>query len=272
MESNRAKIESGTAVNAAETRAGNRTDALTAAAVHSALSGLVDPDFAKIQQSFFKTAPGEYGAGDQFIGVRVPAIRRVAREFRDLPLEQVDTLVASPIHELRYCALVILLNQFERAGASSVASAANTQRRDQLFDRYLGYYDRGFVNNWDLVDISAPRFGVHLLGRPDAMKLLTTLSEHENLWHQRVAMIFTFAFLRNGEFEPTLELARRYLTHEHDLIHKASGWLLREVGKRDQEVLRAFLAQHSQAMPRTALRYAIERLPEAERKSWLAAR
>lgn len=271
MESNRAEIESGAAGNPTGALVGDRTGALTAAAVHSVLSGLVDPDFAKIQQSFFKTAPGEYGAGDEFIGVRVPAIRQVAREFRYLPLEEVDTLAASPVHEHRYCALVILLDQFERANKTA-ARAIDGQLPQQLFDRYLGYYDQGFVNNWDLVDISAPRFGVQLLARPDALKFLTALSEHENLWHQRVAMIFTFAFIRAGEFEPTLELARRYLTHEHDLIHKASGWLLREVGKRDQEVLRAFLAQHARAMPRTALRYAIERLPAAERKTWLAAR
>jgi 3-methyladenine DNA glycosylase AlkD len=200
----------------------------------------------------------------------VPAIRRVASQFRELPLDEVDALAASEIHEHRYCALVILLDQFERA-SKPAAKAVDGQMPQQLFDRYLSYYDRGFVNNWDLVDISAPRFGVQLLGRPNAMKFLIALSEHENLWHQRVAMIFTFAFLRDGEFEPTLELARRYLTHEHDLIHKASGWLLREVGKRDQEVLRAFLAQHAPAMPRTALRYAIERLPEVERKTWLAS-
>lgn len=243
---------------------------LSAARVGDTLAQLVDPEFAMIQQSFFKTAPGEYGAGDKFMGVRVPAIRRVARQFRELPLDEVDALAASPIHELRYCALVILLDQFERAGKPA-ALAVDGQLPQQLFDRYLSYYDRGFVNNWDLVDISAPRFGVALLGRAEAMKFLIALSEHENLWHQRVAMIFTFAFLRDGEFEPTLELARRYLTHEHDLIHKASGWLLREVGKRDLDLLRGFLRQHAAVMPRTALRYAIERLPEAERKTWLAS-
>jgi 3-methyladenine DNA glycosylase AlkD len=245
---------------------------LTAEQVGSSLAQLIDPEFAKIQQSFFKTGPGEYGEGDQFIGVRVPAIRRVARSFRELPLAEIDLLAASPIHEHRYCALVILLDRFERASSKMADGPSSQNLRQQLFERYLGYYDSGFVNNWDLVDISAPRFGVHLLGRPDAMKFLVTLSGHENLWHQRVALVFTFAFLRQGEFEPTLELARRYLTHQHDLIHKASGWLLREVGKRDSEVLRAFLAQHAAAMPRTALRYAIEKLPETERKGWLAAR
>jgi 3-methyladenine DNA glycosylase AlkD len=260
MKLNRAKISANTAAN------------LTAAAVTAGLSGRVDSEFAKIQQSFFKTAPGEYGAGDEFIGVRVPEIRKVARQFRDLPLDEIDALAASAIHEHRYCALVILLDQFERALKPEANTGQGQLLRQQLFDSYLGYFDRGFVNNWDLVDISAPRFGVHLIGRPDAMKFLIALSEHENLWHQRVAIIFTFAFIRDGEFEPTLELARRYLTHEHDLIHKASGWLLREVGKRDPQVLRSFLAQHSGVMPRTALRYAIERLPEAERKAWLAAR
>jgi 3-methyladenine DNA glycosylase AlkD len=224
---------------------------------------LVDPQFALIQQSFFKTGPGQYGFGDEFIGVRVPAIRQVARRFRELPLGEIDALAASPIHEHRFCALVILLDQFERSTAKS---------RQQLFDRYLGYYDSGFVNNWDLVDISAPRFGVQLVGSSDAMRLLRTLSDHSGLWHQRLAMVFTFAFLRQGQYEPTLEIARRYLNHEHDLIHKASGWLLREVGKRDQEVLRGFLRQHATAMPRTMLRYAIERLPEVERQGWLATR
>jgi 3-methyladenine DNA glycosylase AlkD len=239
------------------------SNSVTFEQIATEIGHLVDPKFALIQQSFFKTGPGQYGFGDQFIGVRVPAIRQVARRFRELPLSQIDALAASPIHEHRFCALVILLDQFERSAA---------EWRQQLFDRYLDYYDSGFVNNWDLVDISAPRFGVQLVGSADAMPLLRRLSEHPELWHQRLAMVFTFAFLRRGEFEPTLEIARRYLNHEHDLIHKASGWLLREVGKRDPEVLRGFLREHASVMPRTMLRYAIERLPEVERRGWLAAR
>jgi 3-methyladenine DNA glycosylase AlkD len=229
--------------------------------ITSQLDGLRDESFAQIQTSFFKTGVGDYGAGDIFIGVRVPALRKVARAHRYLAAQPLGELALSPVHEHRFCALVILLDQFERA---------ETAARAALFQRYLELYDLGAVNNWDLVDISAPRFGVQLLGDPQAFALLERLADDHRLWHQRSALILSFAFIKAGRFDHTLALSERLIAHPHDLIHKASGWMLREVGKRDTELLRQFLTQHRHALPRTTLRYAIEKLEPTERARWMA--
>jgi 3-methyladenine DNA glycosylase AlkD len=228
--------------------------------ITSQLDGLRDESFAQIQISFFKTGVGDYSADDLFIGVRVPALRQVAREHRALAAEPLAELALSPVHEHRYCALVIMLDQFERAEAAARAA---------MFQRYLELYDLGAVNNWDLVDISAPRFGVQLLPDPQAGALLERLADDHRLWHQRSALILSFAFIKAGRFDHTLALSERLMAHPHDLIHKASGWMLREVGKRDLELLRQFLARHQRALPRTTLRYAIEKLDPAERARWL---
>ncbi len=214
---------------------------------------------ARFLQRFFKTAPGEYGAGDQFTGIRVPVLRKLAWEFRDLPRRDVVTLLQSPIHEERLLALIILVNAFQRADEAG---------RAEIYTLYLAQLDR--VNNWDLVDSSAPYIiGLYLLERP--RKILFRLARSQNLWHRRVAMLATFYFIRKNDYADALQLAERLRDDGHDLMHKAVGWMLREIGKRAPTVLKQYLDQHAAFMPRTMLRYAIEKLPERERKQWLKA-
>jgi 3-methyladenine DNA glycosylase AlkD len=223
----------------------------------SRLRSLGNPDDAAFLAGFFKTGPGEYGEGDLFIGVRVPAIRRVAKEFKSLPLPEVLRLLRSKIHEERLAALAILVLQTAKADAE-------TRRR--VYDAYLA--STKYVNNWDLVDLSAPQLvGMHLADK--SRKPLYRLARSAWLWDRRISMLATFAFIRRGDFDDTLEIAERLLRDEEDLIHKAVGWMLREVGKRDRAVLTAFVDAHGQVMPRTMLRYAIEKLPEAQRQRYL---
>ena len=210
-------------------------------------------------QRYFKTAPGEYGAGDQFIGVRVPVLRRLAKEFRTLPRREVTALLRSPVHEERLLALLILVDACRRADETSRAA---------IFGLYLK--NLAFVNNWDLVDSSAPHLvGRHLAQRPRAV--LFRLARSKNLWQRRVAMLATFHFIRQDDFTDALRLAELLRDDEHDLMHKAVGWMLREIGKRSAAVLQKFLHQHAAFMPRTMLRYAIEKLPERERRRHLQA-
>lgn len=232
---------------------------MTAAPIQVRLQQLASPAAAKVVQRFFKTAPGEYGAGDQFIGIRVPVLRKLAREFRALPLTEVTALLHSPIHEERLLALLILVDDYARADAAG---------RAKIYALYLKHLDR--VNNWDLVDSSAPYIvGPHLAERSRA--ILFRLARSKNLWHRRVAMLATFYFIRQNDFADALRLAERLRDDEHDLMHKAVGWMLREIGKRDVAVLKKFLRSHAARMPRTMLRYAIEKFPERERRQWLQA-
>jgi 3-methyladenine DNA glycosylase AlkD len=210
---------------------------------------------------FYKTAPGEYGEGDLFLGGTVPQTRSVAKKYQSLDLKEVEKLFNSPFHEARLCAAIILNHQF--------AKAKNSQERKKLFDFYLKQVRAERVNNWDLVDVSAPWMGVYLTEVKDPMPLLLKLSKSKSLWQRRVSMILTFALIRAGDLEPTIIIAESLLKDEQDLIHKASGWMLRELGKRDVMMLRRFLSEHAHEMPRTMLRYAIEKLPERERKQWL---
>lgn len=219
------------------------------------------PSKAHDLQRFFKTGPGEYGEGDVFIGVVVPDTRKVARAYSDLSLAELEKLLESDIHESRLCALIILTLQFKAAKDS------NTQKK--IFDFYIQQLHRGHINNWDLVDVSAPIIGAFLIETPDPYPLLTKLAKSKSLWERRTAMIFTFAFIRAGELDPTIDIAEQLLKDQHDLIHKAVGWMLRELGKRNIDLLRQFLTTHAHQMPRTSLRYAIERMPERERKKWL---
>ena len=212
-------------------------------------------------QRFFKTGPGDYAEGDLFIGVVVPQTRKVAARYKDLPLNEIAKLADSDIHEVRLCGLIILTNQFKRS--------RDVNDKKRLFNFYIKELKAGNINNWDLVDVTAPTLGEYLLELEDPMAVLSKLAKSKSLWERRTSVVFTFAFLRAGELEPTYEMAERHLGDKHDLMHKAVGWLLREMGKRDPGLLRVFLKEHCTEMPRTALRYSIEKFSESERKKWL---
>jgi 3-methyladenine DNA glycosylase AlkD len=216
-----------------------------------------DPKRAKASKWFFKTGKGDYGEGDIFLGLDNPSMRRIAKKYKGLPLGSVQKLLDSGIHEERQMGLFILVNLFARS---------DEKRRKELFSFYLKNAKR--VNNWDLVDLSAP----HIVGEsllPNDRKILYKLAKSDNLWERRIAIISTFAFIRNGEFRDTLAIAEILMNDPHDLIHKAVGWMLREVGKRDQSVLENFLKKHSKHMPRTMLRYAIEKFDPKKRAFYM---
>ena len=221
------------------------------------LRKIADDEKAKLLAGFFKTGPGQYGQGDIFIGITVPAQRKVARQFRDLSLADLGKLLASPIHEHRLTALLILVDQYARADDAG---------KKRIFDFYLARTRH--INNWDLVDVSAPRIiGLHLLDKPRG--LLDTLARSASLWERRIAILATLTFIRNADFKDTLRLATLLLKDEHDLIHKAVGWMLRELGKCDAAPLERFLDKHASHMPRTMLRYAIERMPQTQRRHYM---
>ncbi len=206
---------------------------------------------------FFKAGKGEYAEGDTFIGVTVPQMRLVAKEFADLPLKDIETLLANPIHEARAVGLFILVNRYEKG---------DPKTKKQMVDFYLSHL-KG-VNNWDLVDLTSYKIlGDWLLDKNRS--ILYRLAKSKNLWEQRISIVTTFAFIRKNQHEDTIKLGEFFLNHKHDLMHKAAGWMLREVGKRDAKVLREFLSTHSTKMPRTMLRYAIEKFSESERKKWM---
>ena len=234
---------------------------MKAADVRKELKSMADPDKAAILQRFFKTRPGQYGEGDIFIGVMVPQSRQVTKKFSQLPLGEVRTLLYSRIHEERLVALLILVWRYSSASISR-------EEKEEIVKFYLDNIKQ--VNNWDLVDLSAPNIlGAHLLvERDDRRRLLYTLAGSENVWERRIAIMATQHFIRNGDFSDTLKIAEMLLHDRHDLIHKAAGWMLREVGKRDAAVEEAFLEKHCSVMPRMMLRYAIERLPESKRRRY----
>ncbi|HUJ17880.1 MAG TPA: DNA alkylation repair protein [Nitrospirota bacterium] len=212
---------------------------------------------AKVLRGFFKTGPGEYGEGDLFLGVAVPDIRKVAKEFCNTPLNDVLKLLSSQHHEERLLALLMLTQVFDEGDESL---------KRKIFGLYLG--NTRFINNWDLVDISAPNIvGAWLVGR--SRKPLHSLANSRDLWKRRISILSTLAFIRQNDFNDALMISRILLTDKHDLIHKAVGWMLREIGKRDRRVEEEFLMRHYRHMPRTMLRYAIERFPERLRKSYL---
>ena len=231
---------------------------MTAHRFITALRKEADPEKAKILQGFFKTGKGQYGEGDRFIGLTVPVVRRIAKQHIACSHEAISVLLKDPVHEIRLAGLMVLVEQCKKA---------STEKRQAIVDLYLAH--TAYINNWDLVDLSAPTIiGEFLVHQPRT--LLYTLVARPSLWEQRIAIIATLALIRKNEFTDTLALAERLLQHPHDLIHKAVGWMLREVGKRDAALLKAFLLAHYAALPRTALRYAIERFPESERKQFLA--
>lgn len=214
---------------------------------------------ARLLSTFFKTGAGEYGEGDRFLGVTVPETRSIARRFLSLPLTEVKKLLVSSFHEERLLALIILLELFKRGDSRKKAGVFNFYMRN-----------RKRVNNWDLVDISAPLIvGESLREGNGEIAILYDLAGSENLWDRRISIVATFAFIRAGELKHTFALSKRLLKDKEDLMHKACGWMLREAGKRDKKALMRFLDRYGAQMPRTMLRYAIERFPEKVRRGYL---
>jgi 3-methyladenine DNA glycosylase AlkD len=231
--------------------------ATTLSRVRRDLAACGNPSDAVFLQRFFKTGPGEYGAGDRFRGIRVPVLRRLAREHRDLPFADTVRLLREGLHEDRLLALLLLIHQFENN---------NEARQRFVFETYLKH--TRYVNNWDLVDLSAPNIvGAWTLAH--GTTILQRLVRSPLLWERRIAIVATFCHIRERRFAPTLSLAKQLLADPEDLMHKATGWMLREVGKRDQETLTRFLDRHAGRMPRTMLRYAIERMTESERRKYM---
>ncbi|MDJ0749738.1 MAG: DNA alkylation repair protein [Woeseiaceae bacterium] len=224
----------------------------------SVLRALGSAEIAEHSAGFFKSGKGEYGEGDRFLGIRVPMIRKQVTGFRDAPLRSVLALLRSQFHEERLLAVLLLVEKYRRGDAGT---------KQRVFDSYLSH--RSFVNNWDLVDSSA-----HLIVGPQLQedgdrRLLCELAGSESLWDRRIAMMATFHYIRNKDFTDALQIAELLLNDEHDLIHKSVGWMLREIGKRDRAVEERFLERHYHSMPRTMLRYAIEKFPAARRKAYL---
>lgn len=222
------------------------------------LEELGNPERAAFLQVFFKTGKDQYAEGDIFVGIKVPVLRRVAKQFRHTSTEDTLELLRHPWHEARLVALVLLIEKFNN-GKSSEAKL--------IFDLYLR--NKSHINNWDLVDISAPKIpGIWLLNRDRS--ILYELADSDSVWDRRISLLSTFAFIRENQFDDTINLCTLFLSDKEDLMHKAGGWMLREIGKRDEHVLRGFLEVYADKMPRTMLRYSIERLPEPERKYWLS--
>ena len=248
-------------------------DTMTANDITEALLALEDSAQRQVLLRFFKTGKGEYGEGDQFLGIRVPEVRLVAKTAVGLPLEEVPTLLLSPWHEVRLCGLLILTYQMERLCKPRLLHDPQAiEARDAIVALYLQYADR--ANNWDLVDLSAPKIIGNWLLVPtrlgDKTEVLDALADSPVLWRQRIAMVSTWKTTQQGDPTYALSYAERLLHHTHDLMHKAVGWMLREVGKRgNKTLLESFLGQHASTMPRTTLRYAIEQLPENERLYWM---
>ena len=227
----------------------------------SALQEEASPRKARELQRFFKTGVGEYAHGDIFLGITVPTTRKLTRDYFNLTLPELRKLMKSQFHEARFSALVILVHKFKRANSH--------EEQEQIFDFYMAELRKGRINNWDLVDVSAPTIGAHLLDMRGARTFLLAMAEDANLWIRRTSILFTFASLKIGDRKPTLSICTKLLGDDHDLIHKAVGWALREVGKLSSSELRAYLEKYGRKMSRTTLRYAIEKFPIDERKQWL---
>ena len=234
----------------------------TAASVSSVLSALADKEVARARALFFKTAKGEYGFGDVFLGIEVPKLRKVARAHLNLSLTQIKKLSASKFHEERLVGLVVLVLQFQKT--------KDNAKKKLIFDTYTELLKTNRVNNWDLVDVTAPYLGVYLLDYSGSEVLLTKYAKSKSIWEQRASIMFTWAFIRAGRLDVATSQISLFLDHPHDLIHKAGGWMLREVGKKNIAVLRQFLELHAATMPRVMLRYSIEKLTSSERAKWLA--
>ncbi len=228
--------------------------------VVKALKEIANPEIAEHSGRFFKSGKGEYGEGDQFLGIRVPNQRKIAKKYREISFDKVSKLLQSPYHEVRLTAVLILVYKYEKA--------KKFEDHKEIYQFYINNLEG--VNNWDLVDSSAKYIAGHFLFEYDQDRsILHKLSDSDDLWERRIAIMTTFYFVDHGDFDLTLELAEKYLGAPEDLIHKASGWMLREIGKQYEELLRNFLDKHHQQMPRTMLRYAIEKLDEPVRQKYL---
>ena len=218
-----------------------------------------NPAKAKILAKFFKTGEGEYGEGDVFIGVTVPDQRVVAKKYMNVNFSTLQKLLESKVHEYRLTALLILTYQY---------SKASELQRKKIVEFYLG--NTVYVNNWDLVDLSAPKLlGQFILENPDQKKVIYKLANSKNLWERRIAILSTFTLIRNNKFKDALEISKKLVNDSHDLIHKAVGWMLREVGKQDQFLEEEFLREHYKKMPRTMLRYAIEKFDKKKKDFYM---
>ena len=243
------------------------------------MESLRNEEQRRVLMGFFKTGPGEYGEGDEFLGLKVPQTREVVRAAKDLPLSEVPELLMSRWHEVRLCGLLIMVNIFEKQATKRLTHDAKAIcKRDEILTIYLKYAEQ--ANNWDLVDLSAPKILGHWLMLPTHLgdgtedykrQVLDELAQSSNLWRQRMSIVCTWKTSQMGDASWCLRYAEIHLRHPHDLMHKAVGWMLREMGKRvSMELLREFLRQHAHEMPRTALRYAIEKMTDAERKQWMS--
>ena len=230
---------------------------MTIQQIKKRLKQLANKEKAEILQRFFKTGPGEYGEGDVFIGVKVPDLRKIAKDFRDIVTKDVIVLLESAVHEERLLALLILVSKYVKG---------NETAKKEIYKLYLN--KTKFINNWDLVDVTAQHIvGDYLMDKNKDP--LYSLTRSEDLWERRIAIMATFYFIRNERYEDTLKIAKILLSDKEDLIHKAVGWMLREIGKKNMVAEEAFLKQHYKKMPRTMLRYAIEKFPEPKRKQYL---
>ena len=250
---------------------------MNAKEVISYMESLQDDKQRKILMGFFKTGPGEYGEGDEFLGLKVPQTREVVKAVaKDFPLDQVPELLMNHWHEVRLCGFLILVSKFEKLSVKRLENDQSAiRKRDEILKLYLKYAEK--ANNWDLVDLSVHKILGHWLLLPSTLgdkdykiKVLDELAQSDNLWKQRMSMVCSWKTSQMGDPSWCLRYAEIHLHHPHDLMHKAVGWMLREMGKRvDMDLLRDFLHQHVHEMPRTMLRYAIEKMPEKERKEWM---
>ncbi len=221
------------------------------------LNNLADSKKAKILQGFFKTGLGEYGHGDVFLGISVPDSRNVAKRYKNIKLKDAENLLSSKIHEERLVALLILVEKFK---------SGDEKTKKEIVDFYLK--NTKYINNWDLVDLSADKvLGEYLFDKDKS--ILYKLAKSNNLWERRIAIVSTFAFIRRNNFEDALEISKILINDKHDLMHKAVGWMLREVGKRDQDVEEEFLIKHYKKMPRTMLRYSIEKFDNNKKEIYM---
>ena len=251
---------------------------MTAQEIITYMESLRNEEQRKILMGFFKTGPGEYGEGDEFLGLKVPQTREVVKAAgKDLPLSEVPRLLMNHWHEVRLCGLLILVSKFEKLATKRLENDETAiQGRDDIVTMFLHYAEQ--ANNWDLVDLSAPKILGHWLLLPSdlgdstyKMSVLDELAQSPCLWKQRMSMVCSWKTSQMGDPSWCLRYAEIHLHHPHDLMHKAVGWMLREMGKRvSMSLLREFLRQHVHEMPRTMLRYAIEKMPESERKEWMS--